>query len=306
MTIESVPYILALGIMYGGTVLASRFAVGQFAPTTYVGLRLLGSGAAYAAAYLFAVKRKRWPLGREIWWKSFVLAVFGTAVPMNFLVISLQFQSSGVTAMLITLGPAITVVLAHFFLADEQLSVRKLLGVILALSGAVLMLALGESGLPDVSKVNPLGYLLVFLGMLSSSSSTIFARRSMQNLDSFDVSSIRLWTASLIVVPLSVLVSGFDLSAVTQQGWFALGWASLAGTFLATLMSFYLIKKFGATPAALTAYVTPVVASIGGALLLDEQITGGIIAGMVLIIGGIALINRKPKSISELGAKEVL
>ncbi|MEJ2486254.1 MAG: EamA family transporter [Anaerolineales bacterium] len=75
---------------------------------------------------------------------------------------------------------------------------------------------------------------------------------------------------------------------------------------MATLMSFYLIKEFGATPAALTAYVTPVVASIGGALLLDEQITGGIIAGMVLIIGGIALINRKPKSISELGAKEVL
>jgi drug/metabolite transporter (DMT)-like permease len=157
-----------------------------------------------------------------------------------------------------------------------------------------------------VSKVNPLGYLLVFLGMLSSSSSTIFARRSMQNLDSFDVSSIRLWTAGLIVVPLSVLISGFDLGAVTRQGWFALGWASLAGTFLATLMSFYLIKEFGATPAALTAYVTPVVASIGGALLLDEQITGGIIAGMVLIIGGIALINRKPKSISELGAKEVL
>lgn len=304
MPIESLPYILALGMMYGGTVLASRFAVGQFAPTTYVGLRLLLAGTAHGVVYLFSVKRKRWPRGKEIWWKSMVLAVFGTAIPMNFLVTSLQFQSSGVTAMLITLGPAITVVLAHFFLADERLSVRKLLGVVIALSGAVLMLVLGESGLPDVSKVNPLGYLLVFLGMISSSASTIFVRRSMQNLDAFDVSSIRLWTAGLIVIPLSVLVAGFDLSAVNQQGIFSLGWAALAGTFFATLLSFYLTKTYGATPTALTAYVTPVVASIGGSLLLDEQITWGIVCGMLLIIAGITFINRKPKSMTEIGVRE--
>ncbi|MEJ2486255.1 MAG: EamA family transporter [Anaerolineales bacterium] len=93
------------------------------------------------------------------------------------------------------------------------------------------MLALGESGLPDVSKVNPLGYLLVFLGMLSSSSSTIFARRSMQNLDSFDVSSIRLWTAGLIVVPLSVLISGFDLGVSPGRDglpWGGLRWPVLS------------------------------------------------------------------------------
>lgn len=292
--------------MYGGTVLASRFAVGQFAPTTYVGVRLFLAGMAHAVVYLFALKGRRWPRGKEIWWKSVILAVFGTAIPMNFLVTSLQFQSSGVTAMLITLNPAITVVLAHYFLDDEHLSIRKILGVALALSGALLMLALGESGLPDVSKVNPLGYLLVFTGMLSSSASMIFARRWMQKLDSFDVSSIRLWVAGVIVIPLSLLVAGFDLSAVNQQGYFALGWASLAGTFAASLLSFYLIKKYGATPTALTAYVTPVVASIGGALLLNEQITWGIVAGMLLIIAGITFINRKPKTLTELGVKEVL
>jgi drug/metabolite transporter (DMT)-like permease len=306
LPIQSLPYILALGMMYGTTVLASRFAVGQFAPTSYVGLRLLLAGTANAAVYLFGVRGKHWPHGKELWWKSAVLAVFGTAIPMNFLVASLQFQSSGVTAMLITLNPAITVVLAHFFLSDEQLSARKLFGVVLALSGAVLMLALGESGLPDVSKLNPLGYLLVFSGMVSSSASTIFARRSMQCLDSVDVSSVRLWVAGLIVIPLSILISGFDLSAVTGVGYLALGWASLAGTFLATLMSFFLIKKYGATAAALTAYVTPVVASFGGAVLLGEQITGGIVAGMALIIGGIAFINRKPKSLTEVGVREIV
>ena len=86
----------------------------------------------------------------------------------------------------------------------------------------------------------------------------------------------------------------------------ARGWAAIAGTFLATLLSFYLVQQFGATAAALTAYVTPAVAAIGGALLLNETITWGILAGMLLIVGGISFINRKPKSLAEMGAKEVL
>jgi len=39
-------------------------------------------------------------------------------------------------------------------------------------------------------------------------------------------------------------------------------------------------------------YVIPVVASLGGALVLDEQITTGMLAGTGLIAAGIALINR--------------
>jgi len=306
LSIQSLPYILALGFMYGGTVLASRFAVGQFSPTTYVGLRLMLAGTAYAVVYLFSLKGRRWPRGKELWWRSGVLAGLGTIIPMNFLVIALQFQSSGVTAMLITLNPAITVVLAHFFLADEQLSFRKMFGVMLALSGAVLMLGLGESGLPDVTQFNPMGYLLAFSAMLSSSAGTIFARRTMKGMNPFDVSSIRMWVSALVVVPLSFILAGFNLNAVTGQGLAALGWASIAGTFLATLLSFYLVQQFGATAAALTAYVTPAVAAIGGALLLNETITWGILAGMLLIVGGISFINRKPKSLAEMGAKEVL
>ena len=306
MPIQSLPYILALGFMYGGTVLASRFAVGQFSPTTYVGIRLLLAGAAYAVMYIFSIQGRRWPRGKELWWKSSVLAFFGTIIPMNFLVFALKFQSSGVTSMLITLNPAITVVLAHFFLPDERLSLRKMFGVILALSGAVLMLGLGESGLPEVTQVNPLGYLLAFSAMVSSSGGMIFARRTMKGMNSFDVSSIRMWLAALVVVPLSIGLSGFDLSKVTFPGVAALGWASIAGTFLATLISFYIIKNFGATAAALTAYVTPVVATIGGALLLNETITWGIVGGMVLIVAGISFINRQPKSLTEISAKEVM
>ena len=54
---------------------------------------------------------------------------------------------------------------------------------------------------------------------------------------------------------------------------------------------FYIVRRFGATPAAMTNYLVPIVASIGGVLLLGEQATAGMLVGMMIIIGGIALIS---------------
>ncbi len=295
MPIQAIPYILMLGFFFGSTVLASRFSMGQLSSLTFVGLRLTLASIAFVILYLFSFQGRTWPRGRQLWLYSAAVGIMGTVIPMNLIVGSLNFQSSGVTAMLITLSPAFTVVLAHFFLEDERLNGRKVFGVLLALSGAVVMLAMGESGLPDVSQANPIGYLMVFTAMLSGSFSTILARKKLQDVDSFETSSIQMWVAALIVMPLSVVIAGFDLSGVNSQGFFALGWASLTGTFLGILVTFYVIQRFGATASSMPAYVIPVVAALGGALLLNEEITLGIVIGMVLIIGGIALINRTPR-----------
>jgi drug/metabolite transporter (DMT)-like permease len=59
------------------------------------------------------------------------------------------------------------------------------------------------------------------------------------------------------------------------------------------LLAFYNIKRFGATAAAMTLYVIPVVASVGGILVLGEKITEGMLVGISLIIVGVALINRR-------------
>ncbi len=212
---------------------------------------------------------------------------------MTAIVSSLQFQSSGVTAMLITTSPAITVVMAHFFLPDEPLTRQKSLGVLLALGGALLLAILGESGLPDVSQASPVGYVLVMIAMLSASSATIFARRYMGNLDAFDVASVRMWVAALVVMPLSLALVGLDLSRVTAQGYGALIYAALVGTFAGMLLAFYNIQRFGATASALTAYVIPVVTSVAGVIVLGETISATMMLGMALIIGGIVLINQR-------------
>jgi len=295
LPIQALPYILTLGLLFGSTLVASRFSVSQFDTVNYIAIRLSLAALLHASVFLFAIKGRRWPRGRELWLRSAVLGIFGTAIPMNFIAASLNYQSSGVTSFLITLGPAFTVLIAHFYLDNERLNSRKILGIALALSGAILMVALGETGLPDVTKANPLGYLLVLFAMVSASYGTVYARKYMHQMDAFEVGSIRMWVAAVIVLPVSVLMVGFDLSGVDSKGYTALGWATFAGTFTGMLLSFYIIKRFGATASAMTAYIIPIFSSIGGVLLLNETITSGMLAGIVLMLSGIMVINQRTK-----------
>ena len=189
-----------------------------------------------------------------------------------------------------------TVLLAHWILPDELLNKRKIFGVSLALGGALLLALSGENGLPDVSRADPKGYLLVVIGMISSSIMIIYARKCLRDYDAFDVGSVRLFSTAIVMMPFALLTTGFDLSAVDAAGLAGLLYAALVGTFIGFMLSFYTIKRFGATPAVMTTYVIPIVAGVGGVLLLDEEITGAMVIGMLVIASGIALIQdyRKP------------
>ncbi len=292
MLIQALPYLLLQGFLFGSTLIASRFAVGQFESTTYIWLRMALATLGHVAIYAFSARRS-WPRDPVLWRRAALLGIMAPAIPMTAIVTSLNYQSSGVTSMLLTTGPAFTVLMAHFALPDERLTWRKTLGVTLALGGALLMAVLGESGLPDVSRASPVGYILVLGAMLFSGIATIYSRTALQPYDAIDVASIRMLAATLIITPLSLLTVGFDLSRVTTPGYLALLWAALTGTFGGLLMAFYIVQRFGATTSTLVTYIIPIVASIGGVLLLDETITPGMLAGMALILAGITQLNER-------------
>jgi probable blue pigment (indigoidine) exporter len=290
---RSIPFILLLAGLFGTTLVASRFGVEQFHPTTFVGLRLSLAGLGYLGIYAFSVGGRKWPTNHWVWRHGALLGVFDTALPMSFIILSLRYQSSGLASILMATGPAITVLLAHIFLPDEPLTRRKATGVGLALTGTLLLALLGESGLANVQRANPLGYVLVMAAVVAGGTMTIYTRRFMRECDTIDVTAVRMLTAAMAVMPLSIFLVGFDLRKVTWQGYLVLGYAALAGTFLAFLLLFYNIKRFGATAAAMTLYVIPIIAALGGVLALRETITPGMIGGMALIMAGVAILDRR-------------
>ncbi len=290
MNIKALPYVTLLGFMFGSSMVVSRFGVGQFEPTTYIGIRMILSSLMALAVYRLSTGR-RLPRDRELWKRAGLLGLFGTAVPMTCVIVSLQYLSSGVSSLMLSVGPAITIILAHFLLPDELLSRRKVYGVGLALGGALLLALSGEDGLPEASAAAPTGYMLVLIAMVFSSVMVVYARKRLTGYDAYEVGSIRIFTTALVMMPLSLLTVGFDLSVVTGGGYLSLVYSAIVGTFLGLLLSFYNIKRFGATPAVMTTYIIPIVAGIGGVLVLDEEITLTMLVGMGIIVGGIALLQ---------------
>ena len=282
---------MALGLAWGLNLVFSRFGISQFNPYVFIGLRLTIAMTIFAAIYLISPQR-RWPRNPRLWGNAAVAGFFGIVVPFSGFIVALQFQSAGLTSLLVTTGPILTVTVAHFLLPDARLKRITLVGVLVALSGALLIVSRGESGLPDITRANPIGYLMVFGALFSDTFTIIFIRKRMQSEDTFDVTSIRLLVAALVILPVALWRNPPDFSAITNMGWGALLFTSVVSTAVAQLLAFYIIRTYGSTSIAMVGYVVPLVAIIAGVLILGETITLGMVVGMILIVSGVLIVNR--------------
>jgi hypothetical protein len=58
--------VVLLGILFGTTLVVSRFSVGQFAPTTYIGLRLVIASLGFLVAYALKIGKRKWPQDKSL------------------------------------------------------------------------------------------------------------------------------------------------------------------------------------------------------------------------------------------------
>jgi drug/metabolite transporter (DMT)-like permease len=290
-TFKALPFILLLGTLFGSTMVISRFSLGQMEPGVYNSLRLVIVIICFTLVFAFSPGRQ-WPRDRKLWLHAGIWGLLGLAIPMMSFISALQYQSSGVTSLLITLNVAITVILAHFFLSDETLTPRKFLGLAIAFAGAGLILLRGETGLASLGKADWRGYALVGAGVLGTSIGYIYARKFLQTSNEFQVISVRMVIAALVIIPFTLSTTGFDLSGVRWSGVLALLFSAVIGTFFTFQVEFLIVKRFGASATSEAAYIVPVVATGLGALLLGEQVTWTIVIGMLIIFVGITLLNQ--------------
>jgi len=139
--IQALPYFFLLGLLFGSNTVAARFGIGQMAPNVFNSIRLVIVLACFTLVY--ALSKRAWPKDKKLWLHAGVWGVIGLAVPMASFITSLKYQSSGVTTLLVTLNVGVTVILAHFFLRDEPLTPKAILGLVIAFAGAGLILIRG-------------------------------------------------------------------------------------------------------------------------------------------------------------------
>ena len=138
MTVRQFGSLFLLGIIWGASFLFIKVALPTVPPLTIVLVRTCLAGAA-----LYAVARHRglkMPSPGPVWLSFLVMGLFNGAIPYSLISWGEQHIEAGLAAILNSLMPLFTVVIAHVVTRDERFSPRKGLGLVLGLSGVVLVM----------------------------------------------------------------------------------------------------------------------------------------------------------------------
>jgi drug/metabolite transporter (DMT)-like permease len=292
--------ILLAGFALGSNVVMIRLGMekADLPPMLLVSLRFAITTLAFATTLI--TLRRKVPRSPRVWFDLIIAGIGNTAIPVIAFTYALAYISSGVLGILMALYPMLTAVLAHFAFEDERLSPRRLSGLALGLSGALILVLTGTTGLEVGGDLR--GYLLASVGIILGSVSVIYMKRRLSDEDSIVVTAGQVLFSLPLVIVLALIApdvpvtsplyeAAMPLNVITATGWLVIIYTALVGSYLGYLILFVLIKRYGATSGALPGYVIPVVAGLMGAVLLGEIINPPLVLGAALVLMGVFLVS---------------
>ncbi len=279
--------LLLLGAIWGSSYLFIKVAVADIPPFTLVAVRTFVAALALLAVLRF--KNESLPRTRQGLLPLLALGVFNGVIPYTLITWGEVHISSGLAAILTAAMPLFTILIAHFWTHDEHLTPIKVLGIVVGFFGVIVLF------LPDLRsgiQIEFWGELAVVVAAASYGLATVIAHKYLDGVSHVVAATGQLGSAALCMIPLSLLFDGPLSLRPSLPAVGSLLILTLMGTSFAYILYYWLIEHTGATRTALVTYLIPITGIFWGAALLGEVIAWESIAGLLLIIVGIAFVNR--------------
>jgi len=289
----SYPVLLGLiALAWGSSYLFIKIGVETLPPLSLVFMRLLVGLAILGAVVV--VTRTPLPRDPRTLGHLAILGAVNIAIPFWLIGWAEQHISSGLAGILQSAAPFFTLVLAASFVHDEHITRDRVAGMAIGFLGILVLSA------PNLAEVGTaagaqrlLGELGVVLASLAYGTGNTYARRTLRETRPLVLATGQVGWALAMVVALAFLVDGGITLPSVPEAWFAVGWLGSVGTGFAYVIFFRLLTGWGPTRASLVAYLLPVVAVVLGVVVLGETVDATFIAGAVLIVAGIWVVNRR-------------
>jgi drug/metabolite transporter (DMT)-like permease len=280
-----------LGLIWSSSFLWIKIGVQEIGPMALVAFRMLFG--ALTAVLIAAFMKVKWPRDAKTWGIFAILGPTSLAIPIFFISWGEQSIESAVASVLNATTPLFTLLIAHFLLQDDRMTLPKVIGLIMGFAGVTILMSKDLS----VSAHNSvIGQAAVILASFFYAGSAVFARKYTQHGDGLARGALPLVTATVfmwIVGPLTEKPFEFPSLSIT---WIAVLWLGILGSGLAVIMYYYLIHEIGPTRTTLVTYLFPVGGVILGVIFLNELLSWQLLAGTVLIILSLVVVNWKPRT----------
>ena len=283
--------LIILSIVWGGSFFFVGVAVKVLPPFTIVALRV--TIAALALNLLVPAMGHRMPTSGKTWLPFLGMGLLNNAVPFSLIVWGQIYIASGLASILNATTPFFTVVVAHFFLSDEKLSGRRLIGVIIGIAGVAIMIGLQALDGLGGGNYTLLAQLAIIGATVSYAFSGVYGRRfSGMGLAPLVVATGQLTAASALLIPIALIVDQpWSLAMPSLNVWGSIIGLALVSTSLAYIIYFRILAVAGATNLLLVTLLVPVSAILLGTTVLGERLEPRHFVGMGLLAIGLVIID---------------
>ena len=280
--------LITLALLWGPSFLVIKIGLREIPPLT------LAAGRVVIAALLLYVfmrmRGNRFPRTFDFWKRFTIMGLLANAIPFSFLMIGETLASSALAAIFNGFTPVATAIIAHFSIAEERLSGRTLIGVVLGFGGIVFLFipTLGEG----IEGNNLLAGLLCFAGMaISYGFSMVYSRVALRGYPQFVGPAAQLLAAAMPLLPFALSIERERLSVPGIEGLGALLWLAVIATAIAYVVYYRMLEIAGATFLSLVTFLLPPIGAILGVAFLDERLGWNAIVACALILFGVGFVR---------------
>jgi drug/metabolite transporter (DMT)-like permease len=284
VTRRYVPLLLLLTGLWGSSFLFIEIALEEVEPTVVMALRLL-----LAALVLVPAVVIRFGAGdtyrrlREAWLPLLVLGAINAAVPFTLIAWGQKHIDSGIASIANASVPIFVALLAIRYRPSERVTGSRAVGIAIGILGvAVLAGANPEGGWWAVA-----GTLAVVTAAFLYAVGALYAQTHVEAVDPIVLVTGSTIAGALILLPVAGAQAPAHLPG--WEVWVAVSALGIGGMALGQFVYYVLLENHGSTKTALVTYLLPGMALVLGVVFLDEPLTVAAVAGLALVLAGVAL-----------------
>jgi drug/metabolite transporter (DMT)-like permease len=283
-------WLLLCGI-WGSTWLFIKLGLEDLPPFTFAGIRFVI--ASLILFSLVAVRRLSLPRKRSDWALLVSTGVLAFSINYGLLFWGEQYISSGLAALLQATIPVFGLVIAHFYLPGERMTLPRAIGIVMGLAGVAVIFS------NQLSVAGPralAGSAVLVLGSASAAYSNVLVKARGKNLDPAIIAAGQMLFGLIPLLLIGIPLEGNPLRFHwTGMAIAALFYLAIVGSVVAFLLYYWLVQNMDVTNTMLIALVTPVVAVTLGVLVLNEELNWRTLVGGAMIMLGISFVVLRRK-----------
>ena len=277
-------------IVWGASFIATKVALKDVSPVTIVWMRF-GMGVVVLGATV-AVRKQFTVLQLKEWGYFSLLGFLGITFHQWLQSNALKTSEAGTTAWIVATTPVFMALLGWLILR-ERLNGIKILGIVLAFIGVLLVVSDGNLASISIGKFGAPGdkYVLV-----SAVNWAVFSALSRRGLKEYSASLIIFYVMVFGWIFTSALfVSGgnfTELTALSRDGWMGILFLGIFCSGLAYIAWYDALQVLSTAGTGVFLYIEPLIAMIVAFIILGEAITLASLIGGGIILFGVWIVNK--------------